>query len=237
MHVIVAGGGRLGEQVARALEPSDNQVVVVEIDPRRAAGLLEKGHEVVTGNACVAGVLEAAGALRADVLVACTGRDEENLVISQLAKRHLEVPRVVAMVNDGGSAWLFDTTWGVDAAISSAGALVALIEEATGTAQTIRLAELGVSGQILVEATVTGGSAARDHRIADLSLTKGDRIVAVVRRGRPAPLDNALRLRSGDRVLVVTGPEGEARVHHAFFPDTGFPDDGRPAVEPTAEET
>jgi trk system potassium uptake protein TrkA len=66
------------------------------------------------------------------VLVACTERDPENLVICFLAKRHLEIPRVVARINDDANRWLFDNFWGVDAAISSAGALMALIEEATG---------------------------------------------------------------------------------------------------------
>lgn len=128
MRVIVAGGGVVGAQVARALMASSNQVIVVESDKERSASLVARGLEVVTGNANVATSLEAAGALRADVLVACTERDEENLVISFIAKRHLEIPRVIARINDDANRWLFDDFWGVDAAISSASALVALIE-------------------------------------------------------------------------------------------------------------
>lgn len=132
MRVIVAGGATVGGQVARALVSTGNQVIVVESEKERAASLTAAGLEVVTGNAWVAATLEAAGALRADVLVACTERDEENLVICFLAKRNLEIPRVVARINDDANRWLFDNFWGVDAAISSAGALMALIEEATG---------------------------------------------------------------------------------------------------------
>jgi trk system potassium uptake protein TrkA len=132
MRVIVAGGATVGGQVARALVSTGNQVIVVESEKERAASLAAAGLEVVTGNAWVAATLEKAGALRADVLVACTERDEENLVICFLAKRHLEIPRVVARINDDANRWLFDNFWGVDAAISSAGALMALIEEATG---------------------------------------------------------------------------------------------------------
>lgn len=131
MYIVVAGGGTLGEQVASALEGSGNEVVVVEIDPGRAASLARRGLKVVAGDAAVAGALEAAGALRAEVLVACTGSDQENLVVSLLAKRRLEIPRVVARVNDDTNRWLFDESWGVDAAISQASALVSLIEEAT----------------------------------------------------------------------------------------------------------
>lgn len=132
MRVIVAGGGSVGGQVARALVSSGVHVIVVERDKVRAAALATSGLEVITGNACATAPLEAAGALRADVLVACTGHDEENLVISFLAKRSLQVPRVVARVNDDINGWLFDDFWGVDAAISSADALVALLKDATG---------------------------------------------------------------------------------------------------------
>ena len=129
MRVIVAGGGVVGAQIARALVASDHQVIVIENESARAAILKAEGREIVTGNASVATSLEAAGALRADVLVACTERDSENLVISVMAKRHLEIPRVVARINDDANRWLFDGSWGVDAAISSAGALVALVEQ------------------------------------------------------------------------------------------------------------
>jgi trk system potassium uptake protein TrkA len=130
MHIIIAGGGTVGEQVARASQESGSTAVVIEADAGRAADLAARGVQVVPGNACAARTLEEAGALRADVLVACTGLDEDNLVISLLARRHLEIPRVVALVNDDASRWLFGEPWGVDAAISAASALVALIGEA-----------------------------------------------------------------------------------------------------------
>ncbi|HUZ20243.1 MAG TPA: NAD-binding protein [Acidimicrobiales bacterium] len=218
MHVIVAGGGTVGAQLARSLGAAGNRVVVVEVDAARASDLAAQGIEVVAGNACVAETLEAAGALRADVLVACTGTDEENLVIAVLGKRHLEVPRVVARVNEDANRWLFDDRWGVDAAISSAAALVAVIEEATGSARTVRLADLAAVGLVLVEVNVTAGSAATGRTVADLSLAGPDLVAAVVRRGRPIPAGGSVRFQLGDRVLVVTEPEGEARVHHAFYP-------------------
>ena len=223
MHIIVAGGGRVGEQVARALRASGNEVVVVEADGTRAERLAGRGVDVVAGNACVAETLEAAGALRCDVLVACTERDEENLVISLLAKRRLEIPRVVARVNDEANRWLFDDSWGIDAAISSALALVSLIEEATGSVRTVRLADLAAVGLILVEANVTAASAARGTTVDDLALAEGDLVAAVVRGGRPMPATGAFRLRPGDRVLVVTDPDGEGRVHDAFYPGTAHP--------------
>ncbi len=218
IHIIVAGGGTIGQRVAQALHASGNSVTVVEEDPARAAELTARGLQVVTGNACAPGRLEAAGALHADVLVACTGQDEDNLIISVMARRRFEVPRIVAAVRDDANRWLFDASWGVDAAISAASALVTLIEEATGSAQTVRLADLAGAGLALVETNITAASAARGKTVADLRLPPGDTVATVVRRGSTVPVDPALRFRTGDRVLVVTGPDGEKRIHDAFYP-------------------
>lgn len=223
MHVIVAGGGTVGEQVALALGASGNSVVVVEVDAARAAVLAGRGLEVVTGSACGPRRLEDAGALRADVLVACAGRDEENLVISVLARRHFDIPRVVATVRDDANRWLFDESWGVDTAISPASTLVALVEEATGSARTVHLADLADAGLALIEINVTAGSAADGAAVGDLALPPGDVVVAVIRNGGTMPAGDALRVAAGDRLLVVTAPDGEAGVRGAFYPDAGDP--------------
>lgn len=219
MHIIVAGGGTVGQRVAQAVHADGNTVAIVEEDPARAAALTARGLQVITGNACAPGRLEAAGALHADVLVACTGRDEDNLIISMMARRRFEIPRIVATVRDDANRWLFDASWGVDAAISAASALVTLIEEATGSAQTVRLADLGGAGLALVETNITAASAARGKTVADLHLAAGDTVVTVVRRGRTVRADPGFRFRTGDRVLVVTGPDGEKRIHDAFYPE------------------
>ena len=218
MHIIVAGGGTVGQRVAQAVHAAGNTVAIVEEDPARATALTARGLQVITGNACAPGRLEAAGALHADVLVACTGRDEDNLIISMMARRRFDVPRIVATVRDDANRWLFDASWGVDAAISAASALVTLIEEATGSAQTVYLADLGGSGLALVETNITAASAARGKTVADLRLPPGDTVATVVRRGSTVPVNPALRFRTGDRVLVVTGPDGEKRIHDAFYP-------------------
>lgn len=132
MHVIIAGGGPIGCQLAASLAAAGMTVTVVEADPARATAIAGPGIDVVAGNACVAASLEAAGALRAGTLVACTGSDEENLVIALLAKRYLEVPLVVARINDVGNRWLFDDSWGVDVAVSLADALSSAVSGSAG---------------------------------------------------------------------------------------------------------
>ena len=222
MHIIVAGGGTIGRRVAQALHGAGNTVAVVEADPGRARQLAAGGLQVITGDACSPQRLEAAGALRAGVLVACTGLDEENLIISLLARRHFDIPRIVATVRDDANRWLFGAAWGVDAAISAASALVTLIEEATGSAQTIRLAELA-PGLALVETNVTTAASVIGQTVAGLDLPSGAMVTAVVRDGKPVPAGQAPPLRAGDRVLVVTSPSDEQRIHDAFYPESAKP--------------
>ncbi len=216
MRIIVAGGGNVGRQIARELDGPDNRLTLVERDVRRAEELRRDGISVVCGDACLAEVLEEAGGLSADVLVACTGKDAENLVISTVAKRHLEIPRVVARVNDIADRWLFDEASGVDAAISSALVLVALIEEATGSAPVVHVADLTALGLVLVEATVGLHSAAKGKRLSELGLSGRDTVAAVIRHGRAVKIADDLRLAVTDRVLLLTDAEGEGRIDAAF---------------------
>ncbi len=225
MHVIVAGGGAVGSQVAAALEAAAHDVVVVEADEARAAGLSARGMSVVVGNACGDGVLEEAGALRTDLLVACSGSDEENLVIAELAKRHLEIPRVVAQVNDDENRWLFDAAWGVDAALSPAFALVSLIEEIVAGPPVAALGEVPRGGT-LVDVRLDAGSPACGCNASELGLAPDDAVVGVVRRGRLVAARDADRFRAGDHLVVATDPAGMDRLRVALAGGTGEPGSG-----------
>jgi trk system potassium uptake protein len=113
MRVIVVGGAGLPDQVAAALRNAGDEVTVIEGDP------------------LVPATVEAAGALRAEVLAALTNSDEDNLVISLLAKRRFQIPRIVARVNDPANEVLFNSSWGVDALVSPATAVVSMIRART----------------------------------------------------------------------------------------------------------
>jgi trk system potassium uptake protein len=131
MRIIVIGGPGLPEQVAAALHKAGDEVTVIDTDAGRESALAKAGLRAVRGDAIVPSTLEAAGALRADVLVACTRSDEDNLVISLLAKKHFNIPRVIARVNDPENERLFDESWGVDALVSPSTVLVTMIRQAT----------------------------------------------------------------------------------------------------------
>ena len=136
MNVIVVGAGRLGRQFARVLAGAGNAVTVVDQNPATAGKV---DTRFVAGDGCEPTVLEEAGAYAADLLVATTGEDEDNLVVSLLAKRQFQVARVVARINDADNTWLFDERWGIDVAVPSAAPLISLIEEATGAFDTVSL--------------------------------------------------------------------------------------------------
>jgi trk system potassium uptake protein TrkA len=130
MRVLVVGDTEVAVQVALGLRRIGAEVTVVDADGRRAGALGADGPPVVVGDPLVPSILERAGALRADVVACCAATDEENLVVSLLAKRRFGVRRVIASVNEPANQSLFDDRWGVDQMVSPAAALIALIARA-----------------------------------------------------------------------------------------------------------
>jgi trk system potassium uptake protein len=131
MRIIVIGGAGLAEQVAKALHEAGDEVTVIDTDRGREAALAKAGLRAVRGDALVPSTLETAGALRADVLVACSRSDEDNLVVALLAKRHFDIPRVVARVNDTANESLFTEAWGVDSVVSPSTTVISAIRQRT----------------------------------------------------------------------------------------------------------
>jgi len=103
------------------------KVTVIDTDPGRESALAKAGLRAVMGAPTVPATLEAAGALRADVLVAATTSDETNLVVALLAKQHFAIARVIGRVNDAANEELFDASWGVDALVSPSTAIVSMV--------------------------------------------------------------------------------------------------------------
>jgi K+ transport systems, NAD-binding component len=171
----------------------------------------------VAGDACELTVLEDAGAHTMDLLVAATGEDEDNLVISLLAKRQFAIPRVAARINDTDNTWLFDHHWGVDVAVPAATPLISLIEEATGAADTVALLRLRKAGVNLIETAITPHSRAVGHPLADITLPAGTVVAAVIRNGKPTVPGPGFQLQPGDELLVVsqaaTGQDIDAAFH------------------------
>lgn len=217
MKALVAGAGRLGTQIAQVLAAARNDVTLVDIDEDRIAEL--EGRlpvRLVTGDACEPTLLEHARALTADLVIAATGNDEDNLVISLLAKRQFAVPRVAARVNDAENTWLFDQHWGVDTAVPAATPLISLIEEATGATATVALLRLSKAGVDVIETAITPQSRAAGRTLAEIPLPAGSVIATVIREGQPTVPAPEMRLEPGDELLVVSHAATEQEIHAAF---------------------
>jgi trk/ktr system potassium uptake protein len=213
MKVIVVGAGRLGSQFAAVLAGSGNEVTLVDQNPDRLA---DAAQPTVLGDGCEPAVLEQAGAHAADLLVAATGEDEDNLVVSLLAKRQFAVGRVVARINDTDNSWLFDDRWGVDVAVPAAAPLISLIEEATGAVDTVALLRLARAGVSLIETVIAERSAAAGRPVGTVGLPAGCVVAAVIRAGKPTVPGPDHVLRPGDEVLVVARSATADQVHAAF---------------------
>jgi trk system potassium uptake protein TrkA len=217
VNVLIAGAGRLGTQIAQVLSAARNAVTLVEHDEDRIAEI--KGLpsvQLVAGDACEPVLLERAGALTCDLVIAATGRDEDNLVISLLAKRQFGVARVAARVNDAENAWLFDGRWGVDVAVPAATPLISLIEEATGATDTVALLRLSKAGVEVIETAITEDSRAAGHPLGEITLPAGTVVATVVRDGRPTVPSPEVTLLPGDELLLVSHEATEQEIHAAF---------------------
>ncbi len=220
MRVVIAGGGSVGSAIAEDLRQSGHSVQVLEKDHDRAdvlrAGL--EGVEVVTCDACEASSLQAAGLRSAEVVVAATGDDEDNLVISWLSKQEFAVPRVISRVNNARNAWLFNEAWGVDVSVSTPQLLAALVEEAVGIGSVVTLMELDRAGATLVEVTLSEHAPAieGDRTLSDLELPADARVVAIVRDENVVVPRDETRLSAGDHVIVLSTQGAEAEIGKVF---------------------
>jgi len=213
VKVMIAGAGSVGTAIAEDLGAKGYDVVVLERDERLVEKMNKKtSARFVTCDACEVASLQQAGAGEVDVMVAATGDDEDNLVISLLAKQEFAVPRVIARVNNSKNQWLFNESWGVDISVSTPQQLTALVEEAVSVGSLVRLLQFEHGAAGLVEVTLAAASPAIGHSIAELDFPREATIVAAIRDGRLiVPRGDTVLLES-DEVLVLVTDEAEARV-------------------------
>lgn len=211
MRVVIAGAGNVGVFLAEDLHAAGHDVVVIERDPAVVARVeaSEPGVTWVVGDACEMATLQAARLDAADVVVAATGDDEDNLVVSLLAKQEFAVPRVVGRVNHPKNHWLFKPTWGVDVSVSTPHLLSALVQEAVSVGALVRLLTFEGSNARLVEVTLAEGSPAIGQSIADLNLPRDATVVAVMREGHVVVPRGDTVLGGGDEILALVTAESE----------------------------
>ncbi len=220
MFVLIAGGGPTGAQLATLLVVQNHRVRLIE-DRREVLSRIhrELPTEVIyEGNATDLQVLEQAGIRQAQVLVACTVNDADNLVLCFLAHTLYAVPRIIGRINNPNHAWLFDQKFHVDVALNEATILAHLIEEEMSLGDMMTLLKLRRGEYSLIEVRIPAGAEAVGVAIKDLTLPDPCVIAAIIRQGKMVLPRGATTLEVGDEVLAVTDHAGAEQLAALFAP-------------------
>ncbi len=216
MYVIVAGGGKVGHYLTRDLIEAGHEVLLVEKDKARSDYLAEELGEVVTrGDACEVRTMSEIGMERADVVVAVTGDDEDNLVICQMAKRRFHVPRTIARVNNPLNEDIFHRL-GIDSTVSSTKIIFNLIEQQIETGEVIPLAALQRGSIELVEIDIGPHSPVLGKRIPQVGLPDEALIISIVRDEHAILPNIDVDFKQGDSVIALVTAESEAQLRNVF---------------------
>jgi trk system potassium uptake protein len=218
MRIVVAGAGNIGRHLAADLTGRGHEVMVIEQDP----AVLDRAQEdapgvtFILGDACEPWVLDKAEVRSSEVMVAATGDDEDNLVISLLSKQEHGVPHVVARVNHPKNEWLFTESWGVDVPMSPPHVLTALVEEAVTVGDLVRLFRLERGQVSLVEITLDQRSPLAGRPLYELRLPPDSAVVAILRRGHVVIPQPETQLVAGDEIMAIATPETEDQLRAAL---------------------
>lgn len=216
MLVLIIGAGSVGSSIAKELTSHGNTVTVIDVKPEVIAKNDLPGVQWIIGDACELSVIRRAKPETADVIVAATGDDKANLVVSLLARSEFGVPRTVARVNNPKNEWLFDESWGVDVAVSTPRLMTALVEEAVEVGDVVRLIDLQAGAAMLVEYTVPTDHPIIGHTIDNVSWPENTTLTAVLRDGAPfAPSADDV-IEGEDELFFVASPDGEQDLRDLF---------------------
>ena len=214
MFIIVAGGGKVGSNVARGLRRMGHELTIIEQRGERFARLEEEfEHAAIVGDATEIFVLERAGVARPpDLVVAVTGDDEDNMVICQMARERYGVSKVIARVNDPRNQPHFDLL-GISPTVSATQTIMALVEHEVPEHELIHLLELRKENIEIVEVQIDESSPSAGKRVSGLKMPAGSRLIYVIRDGRAEIPDAETELQAGDQVLAIleAGKEDELR--------------------------
>ena len=218
MYVIVAGGGKVGANVARSLVDMGHEVTLIEQKRERFERLEEEfGHLVLLGDATEIHTLERAGIARPpDLLLAVTGDDEDNLVIGQIAREGYDVDKVVARVNDPRNQAHFDLL-GITQTVCAVANILGLVEHEVPEHGLVRMLELRKENLEIVEVQIDRDSPVAGKKVAGLSLPEGSRLISVMRNDSAEIADGSTVLRPGDQVLAILQPGKEDELRKALL--------------------
>ncbi|MGA2123837.1 MAG: NAD-binding protein [Acidimicrobiales bacterium] len=221
MKVVIAGGGSVGTSISLDLIDRHHDVTLMEQVTERAEKLKSylPGVTVLAADACEYSSLAAADVRSADVMIAATGDDEDNLVISWLSKQEFGVPRVISRVNNARNEWLFNESWGVDVSVSTPALITSLVDEAVEVGSIIELMTLAHGKMSLIEVTLDANSPAvvGNMTLDELRLPDSLRVVAVVRNEQPLVPTGSMYFLEHDHVVLMSRSDAKGDATAAFI--------------------
>ncbi|MDO8688126.1 MAG: TrkA family potassium uptake protein [Dehalococcoidales bacterium] len=217
MYIIVVGGGRIGYYLSRALLSELHEVLVVEKDARVCEAICDElGSVCLRGDGCETTTLAEAGTGRADMLIAVTGDDEDNLVTCQLAKHKFNVPRTIARIGNPKNETIFKKL-GIDVTVSSTNIILENIEAEVPTHPLTHLLTIRDKGLELVEVKIPPGAPAAGKAVKELALPSGTILSLVIpEKRRPVVPTDTTIIQAGDQVIALIAPEAEEALRIAL---------------------
>lgn len=219
MRVAIAGAGNVGRSIARELLSNGHQVLLIDKDSKALKLDSVPDAEWLMADACEISSLDSAKLNDCQVLVAATGDDKVNLVASLLGKTEYGVPRVVARVNHPKNEWLFDSSWGVDVAVSTPRIISALVEEAVSVGDVVRLFSFKKGEANLVELTLPDFSECIGKTVEEIALPNNASLAAIVRDGRVITAKPHDVFSAGDELLFIASTQAEELLKACFILD------------------
>ena len=217
MRVVIAGAGSVGRSIARELLHNGHQVLLMDKERKDLHTRIPEANWLLA-DACEISALHEAGLAECDVVVAATGDDKVNLVVSLLAKTEFGVPRTVARVNNPKNEWMFDEAWGVDVAVSTPRLMTALVEEAVSVGDLVRIFQFQQGQATMVELTLPPTSPVVGQLVRDVPLPPDTTLVCIIREERPIPPSPDDTLEAHDELLILTVPESEDDLQRLLAP-------------------
>jgi trk system potassium uptake protein TrkA len=217
MYILIGGGGQVGYYLAKGLLQQGHEVLLLEKDGRRVAQLAEElGTSVARGDACEARTLADVGCDRADMVIAVTGDDEDNLVICQMAKSRFHVQRTIARVNNPRNDDLF-LKLGIDITVSPTRTILHMIEAQIPHHTIVPLLTLTRAGLGLVELTVPPDSPAAGRALRTLNLPSTANVALIVHDGQYITPSGDTVIQPEDQIFALTTADGEAALRETIL--------------------
>jgi len=217
MYIIVIGGGKVGYYLAQALLNQEHEVLVVEKDPARTQLIIDRlGSVCIRGDGCEVSTLTDAGTARADMFIAVTGDDEDNLVACQVAKHKFNVPRTVARINNPKNEAIFKKL-GIDVAVSSTNIILESIQEEVPTHSLTHLMDIRDKGLEVVELKIPADAKTVGKEIRELPLPPESRLFLIIpKQEKPRVPTASTIIQAEDQIIAITTPESEEALRTAL---------------------